>query len=130
MALLSAAVLYAAWRATWGRRRHAGQVLLRANPMCRGGPLAITFGLLCLDGRRGGLSSGYHALGTDRIGNDVLWHKRGKASHGACHRQPPSPPLPPAIGWHRGGLLQRQGRRRHQYLYTTISIPGVLLMPR
>ena len=36
--------------------------------------MSLTFVLLCMAaGALIGLSTGYHALGTDRIGNDVLW---------------------------------------------------------
>lgn len=45
--------------------------------------ILITMTVLCLlFGAVFGLASGYHVLGTDRTGNDVLWQALKKYPHG------------------------------------------------
>lgn len=94
--------------------------------------MVITFTLLCLTaGALAGLSSGYHALGTDRIGNDVLWQAlksiRTALIIGSLTTLAM---LPPAIVFGiAAGYFKGKVDDAIQYLYTTItSIPGVLLV--
>ncbi|WP_116791879.1 ABC transporter permease [Achromobacter dolens] len=94
--------------------------------------MAITFTLLCLvAGALAGLSSGYHALGTDRIGNDVLWQAlKSIRTALVIGSLTTLAMLPPAIIFGiAAGYFKGRVDDAIQYLYTTItSIPGVLLV--
>lgn len=94
--------------------------------------MAITFTLLCLvAGALAGLSSGYHALGTDRIGNDVLWQAlKSIRTALVIGSLTTLAMLPPAIVFGiAAGYFKGKVDDAIQYLYTTItSIPGVLLV--
>ncbi|MGY6270474.1 ABC transporter permease [Achromobacter denitrificans] len=96
------------------------------------GAMALTFGLLCLTvGALVGLSSGYHALGTDRIGNDVLWQAlKSIRTALVIGSLTTIAMLPPAIVFGiAAGYFKGKVDDAIQYLYTTItSIPGVLLV--
>lgn len=94
--------------------------------------MAVTFTLLCLTaGALAGLSSGYHALGTDRIGNDVLWQAlKSIRTALVIGSLTTIAMLPPAIVFGiAAGYFKGKVDDGIQYLYTTItSIPGVLLV--
>ncbi|KAG1081161.1 hypothetical protein G6F40_015605 [Rhizopus arrhizus] len=94
--------------------------------------MAVTFTLLCLPaGALAGLSSGYHALGTDRIGNDVLWQAlKSIRTALVIGSLTTIAMLPPAIIFGiAAGYFKGKVDDAIQYLYTTItSIPGVLLV--
>lgn len=73
VSLIGAGLLFACL-ARRGGAAAAAEALLGGRAEVPWRAMAITFTLLCLvTGALAGLSSGYHALGTDRIGNDVLW---------------------------------------------------------
>ncbi|MGE8689339.1 MAG: ABC transporter permease [Achromobacter sp.] len=94
--------------------------------------MALTFTLLCLTaGALAGMSSGYHALGTDRIGNDVLWQAlKSIRTALVIGSLTTIAMLPPAIIFGiAAGYFKGKVDDAIQYLYTTItSIPGVLLV--
>jgi peptide/nickel transport system permease protein len=94
--------------------------------------MLLTFTLLCLAvGALAGLSSGYHALGTDRIGNDVLWQAlKSIRTALVIGSLTTIAMLPPAIVFGiAAGYFKGKVDDAIQYLYTTItSIPGVLLV--
>ncbi|MBO9328876.1 peptide ABC transporter permease [Achromobacter sp. HZ01] len=124
VALAAAGVLYACLR-----RRRAASGDHAGVPW---GAMTLTFTLLCLAvGALAGLSSGYHALGTDRIGNDVLWQALKSirtalviGSLTTVAMLPPAIVFGIAAGYFKGRIDDAI-----QYLYTTItSIPGVLLV--
>jgi peptide/nickel transport system permease protein len=91
-----------------------------------------TIVILCLvAGAVAGLASGYHVLGTDRTGNDVLWQcLKSVRTALVIGSLTTAAMLPPAIffgiasGYFKGWIDDAI-----QYLYTTITaIPGVLLV--
>ena len=92
----------------------------------------ITMTVLCLlFGAVFGLASGYHVLGTDRTGNDVLWQAlKSIRTAWVIGSLATVAMLPPALifgisaGYFKGWIDDVI-----QYLYTTLtSIPGVLLI--
>jgi peptide/nickel transport system ATP-binding protein len=94
--------------------------------------ILITTTLLCLlFGAVFGLASGYHVLGTDRTGNDVLWQAlKSIRTAWVIGSLATVAMLPPALifgisaGYFKGWIDDVI-----QYLYTTLtSIPGVLLI--
>ena len=94
--------------------------------------ILITTTLLCLlFGAVFGLASGYHVLGTDRTGNDVLWQTlKSIRTAWVIGSLATVAMLPPALifgisaGYFKGWIDDVI-----QYLYTTLtSIPGVLLI--
>jgi len=94
--------------------------------------ILITSTLLCLlFGAVFGLASGYHVLGTDRTGNDVLWQAlKSIRTAWVIGSLATVAMLPPALifgisaGYFKGWIDDVI-----QYLYTTLtSIPGVLLI--
>ena len=105
---------------SWGR----GELPWRA--------MSLTFVLLCMAaGALIGLSTGYHALGTDRIGNDVLWQAlKSIRTALVIGSLTTLAMLPPAIVFGiSAGYFKGKVDDAIQYLYTTItSIPGVLLV--
>ncbi len=94
--------------------------------------MMITLGLLCLVvGAVAGLSSGYHVLGTDRTGNDVLWQSlKSIRTALVIGSLTTIAMLPPAIAFGiASGYFKGWVDDVIQYLYTTLtSIPGVLLV--
>jgi peptide/nickel transport system permease protein len=92
----------------------------------------FTCAVLCLvGGVLAGLSSGYHALGTDRTGNDVLWQSlKSIRTALVIGSLTTLAMLPPAIGFGiAAGYFKGKVDDAIQYLYTTLtSIPGVLLV--
>ncbi len=94
--------------------------------------ILITMTVLCLlFGAVFGLASGYHVLGTDRTGNDVLWQAlKSIRTAWVIGSLATVAMLPPALifgisaGYFKGWIDDVI-----QYLYTTLtSIPGVLLI--
>ena len=94
--------------------------------------ILITTTVLCLMfGAVFGLASGYHVLGTDRTGNDVLWQAlKSIRTAWVIGSLATVAMLPPALifgisaGYFKGWIDDVI-----QYLYTTLtSIPGVLLI--
>ena len=94
--------------------------------------ILITTTLLCLlFGAVFGLASGYHVLGTDRTGNDVLWQAlKSIRTAWVIGSLATVAMLPPALifgisaGYFKGWVDDVI-----QYIYTTLtSIPGVLLI--
>jgi|GEM_PF-343 peptide/nickel transport system ATP-binding protein len=94
--------------------------------------ILMTTTLLCLlFGAVFGLASGYHVLGTDRTGNDVLWQAlKSIRTAWVIGSLATVAMLPPALifgisaGYFKGWIDDVI-----QYLYTTLtSIPGVLLI--
>ena len=94
--------------------------------------ILITTTLLCLlFGAVFGLASGYHVLGTDRTGNDVLWQAlKSIRTAWVIGSLATVAMLPPALifgisaGYFKGWIDDVI-----QYIYTTLtSIPGVLLI--
>ena len=92
----------------------------------------ITMTVLCLlFGAVFGLASGYHVLGTDRTGNDVLWQAlKSIRTAWVIGSLATVAMLPPALifgisaGYFKGWIDDVI-----QYVYTTLtSIPGVLLI--
>ena len=94
--------------------------------------MLITFGIMSvLLGITIGLASGYHVLGTDRTGNDVLWQAlKSIRTAWVIGTLTTVAMLPPAIifgltaGYFKGWVDDVI-----QYIYTTLtSVPGVLLI--
>jgi peptide/nickel transport system permease protein len=92
----------------------------------------VVFACICLAvGAIAGLSSGYHVLGTDRTGNDVLWQALKSirtalviGSLTTLAMLPPAIACGVAAGYFKGWIDDVI-----QYIYTTLtSIPGVLLV--
>jgi len=131
-AALAAALLAAglarrrpSWRAAWADLA-AGRTAMPWRPML------ATFAALCLlAGALGGLATGYHPLGTDRTGNDILWQALKSVrtaliigSLTTLAMLPPAMLFGIAAGYFKGRVDDVI-----QYLYTTLtSIPGVLLI--
>lgn len=92
----------------------------------------ITFTVLCLVGGAViSLASGYHVLGTDRTGNDVLWQAlKSIRTALVIGTLTTLAMLPPAIGFGlAAGYFKGKVDDAIQYIYTTLtSIPGVLLV--
>lgn len=116
-------------RAGW---REAGSDLLANNT---GIPLRAMwftiFAVLMVAGLLGGMASGYHALGTDQTGQDVLWQSlRSIRTALVIGTLTTVAMLPPALilgisaGYFKGRIDDVI-----QYIYTTLtSIPGILLV--
>jgi peptide/nickel transport system permease protein len=94
--------------------------------------ILITMTLLCLlFGAVFGLASGYHVLGTDRTGNDVLWQAlKSIRTAWVIGSLATVAMLPPALIFGiSAGYFKGWADDVIQYLYTTLtSIPGVLLI--
>ncbi|CAB3685142.1 MULTISPECIES: ABC transporter permease [Achromobacter] len=131
VALIGAGLLFACL-ARRGGASAAAEALLGGRAEVPWRAMAITFTLLCLvAGALAGLSSGYHALGTDRIGNDVLWQAlKSIRTALVIGSLTTLAMLPPAIIFGiAAGYFKGRVDDAIQYLYTTItSIPGVLLV--
>lgn len=116
---------YGGWRATLCAI-FKGDTALPWRPMfCTVALLLLVAGVIA------GLASGYHVLGTDRTGNDVLWQcLKSVRTALVIGSLTTAAMLPPAIffgiasGYFKGWIDDAI-----QYLYTTITaIPGVLLV--
>lgn len=131
VSLVGAGLLFACL-ARRGGASAAAEALLGGRAEVPWRAMAITFTLLCLvAGALAGLSSGYHALGTDRIGNDVLWQAlKSIRTALVIGSLTTLAMLPPAIIFGiAAGYFKGRVDDAIQYLYTTItSIPGVLLV--
>ncbi|PJM90759.1 ABC transporter permease [Achromobacter ruhlandii] len=131
VSLVGAGLLFACL-ARRGGASAAAEALLGGRAEVPWRAMAITFTLLCLVlGGLAGLSSGYHALGTDRIGNDVLWQAlKSIRTALVIGSLTTLAMLPPAIIFGiAAGYFKGRVDDAIQYLYTTItSIPGVLLV--
>ncbi|MGE8680337.1 MAG: ABC transporter permease, partial [Achromobacter marplatensis] len=132
VALLATIILYACLARRTGSASEAASQLLGGHADIPWRAMAVTFTLLCLTaGALAGLSSGYHALGTDRIGNDVLWQAlKSIRTALVIGSLTTIAMLPPAIIFGiAAGYFKGKVDDAIQYLYTTItSIPGVLLV--
>lgn len=115
----------ASWRAAWSD-------VLRDN--CNVPLRAMWFtalGVLLVMGALAGMASGYHALGTDQTGNDVLWQAMRSirtalviGSLTTVAMLPPALILGISAGYFKGRVDDII-----QYIYTTLtSIPSVLLV--
>ncbi|AZY50974.1 ABC transporter permease [Bordetella avium] len=106
--------------------------LLRGRTSVPWRAMWLTFLLLCLlVGSLGGLATGYHVLGTDQTGNDVLWQALKSVRTGlVIGTLTTLAMLPPAIAFGiAAGYFRGRVDDAIQYLYTTLtSIPGVLLV--
>jgi peptide/nickel transport system ATP-binding protein len=109
-----------------------GRQILRGETEIPWRAILITTTLLCLVfGAVFGLASGYHVLGTDRTGNDVLWQAlKSIRTAWVIGSLATVAMLPPALifgisaGYFKGWIDDVI-----QYIYTTLtSIPGVLLI--
>ncbi|WP_063582587.1 ABC transporter permease [Achromobacter ruhlandii] len=131
VSLVGAGLLFACL-ARRGGASAAAEALLGGRAEVPWRAMVVTFTLLCLvAGAPGGLSSGYHALGTDRIGNDVLWQAlKSIRTALVIGSLTTLAMLPPAIIFGiAAGYFKGRVDDAIQYLYTTItSIPGVLLV--
>ncbi|OZI72301.1 peptide ABC transporter permease [Bordetella genomosp. 12] len=134
---LAAALLVSGLLAVFlARRRGAGRVavrdLLRGNSQVPWRAMLLTLTLLFLvAGATGALSTGYHVLGTDRTGNDVLWQAlKSIRTALVIGTLTTLAMLPPAIVFGiAAGYFKGRVDDVIQYLYTTLtSIPGVLLV--
>ncbi|WP_207951379.1 ABC transporter permease [Bordetella trematum] len=132
VALLAAGLL-TLWLA---RRRGPGRVapaqLWRGRSDVPWRAMWLTLLVLCLAvGGLGMLSTGYHVLGTDRTGNDVLWQAlKSVRTALVIGTLTTLAMLPPAIGFGiAAGYFKGRVDDAIQYIYTTLtSIPGVLLV--
>jgi peptide/nickel transport system permease protein len=118
-------------------RRHGGwraavRHVLHGDTEVRWRAMGITLLALCaVGGVLGGLATGYHPLGTDRTGNDVLWQAIKSirtalviGSLTTLAMLPPAMVFGIAAGYFKGKVDDAI-----TYLYTTLtSIPGVLLV--
>jgi len=123
---MATAMLWATWRLRALKRGHTMDRCLPWRAMW------LTWLVLCLAGGAVmGLATGYHPLGTDRTGNDVLWQAlksiRTALIIGSLTTLTM---LPPALGFGiAAGYFKGRVDDAIQYLYTTLtSIPGVLLI--
>jgi len=131
-ALVAGGVLVALLARRHGSARTALNALLRGRTAINWRAMWITLALFCVVvGLLGGLSSGYHALGTDRTGNDVLWQSlKSVRTALVIGSLTTLAMLPPAIAFGiAAGYFKGRVDDAIQYIYTTLtSIPGVLLV--
>ena len=115
-----------------GSRREYWQLMLSGQTEIPWRAMLLTSTIVCLLlGAVVGLASGYHVLGTDRTGNDVLWQALKSVrtawvigSLTTIAMLPPALAFGIAAGYFKGWIDDVI-----QYLYTTLtSIPGVLLI--
>lgn len=116
------------------RRRHVSRQSAPTLPLVDTPwrAMFITFAVMCvLFGIVFGLASGYHVLGTDRTGNDVLWQAlKSIRTAWVIGTLTTVAMLPPAIVFGlMAGYFKGWVDDVIQYLYTTLtSVPGVLLI--
>jgi len=129
LALLVSLLLALRWRLGW---REACRDIAAGVTRVPWRAMLITLGLLCLViGVVAGLSSGYHVLGTDRTGNDVLVQAlKSIRTALVIGSLTTIAMLPFAIGFGlAAGYFKGWADDVIQYLYTTLtSIPGILLI--
>lgn len=115
-----------------GSRVEVARQILRGDTELPWRAMLITVFVLCLLlGIVMGLATGYHVLGTDRTGNDVLWQALKSirtawviGSLTTVAMLPPALILGISAGYFKGWIDDVI-----QYVYTTLtSIPGVLLI--
>lgn len=132
VALAGGLLLAAALARTHGGWRQAARDILHGHTEVRWRAMWITFsGLALVAGVLGGWATGYHALGTDRTGNDVLWQAlKSIRTALVIGSLTTLAMLPPAIVFGiAAGYFKGKVDDAIQYLYTTLtSIPGVLLV--
>jgi peptide/nickel transport system permease protein len=112
--------------------RVAVRDVLRGETDVRWRAMFITLCALCIvGGILAGLATGYHPLGTDRTGNDVLWQAiKSVRTALVIGSLTTLAMLPPALGLGiAAGYFKGKVDDGITYLYTTLtSIPGVLLV--
>ncbi len=126
---LVAALLARRWRCPWGEA--LGRILRRETALPWWAALGTATVLLVLAGVVIQLAAGYHVLGTDKVGNDVLYQSLKSIRTGlligtltTLVMLPFALVLGVMAGYFRGWVDDVI-----QYLYTTLSsIPGVLLI--
>jgi len=132
LALAAGALLAAALARRHGGWRGALAQIVRGRTELPWRAMLITFAaMVLLAGALAGLASGYHVLGTDRTGNDVLWQSLKSirtalviGSLTTLAMLPPALAFGIAAGYFKGWVDDLI-----QYLYTTLtSIPSVLLV--
>lgn len=132
VALAAGALLAAGLGRRRGGWRRAVADVLRARTELPWRGVFVTFALLSLlAGAVAGLASGYHVLGTDRTGNDVLWQSiKSIRTALVIGSLTTVAMLPPAVVFGlASGYFKGKVDDAIQYVYTTItSIPGVLLV--
>ncbi|OZI23319.1 peptide ABC transporter permease [Bordetella genomosp. 9] len=119
-----------------GRRRASWRAglrdLWRGDTDVRWRPMYVTLCAMCVvGGLLAGLATGYHPLGTDRTGNDVLWQAiKSVRTALVIGSLTTLSMLPPALGFGiAAGYFKGKVDDAITYLYTTLtSIPGVLLV--
>jgi len=123
---MATGALWAAWRL---REIKRGRDIA---PWLPWRPMWLTWLVLCLAGGAAlGLAEGYHPLGTDRVGRDVLWQAiKSIRTAIVIGSLTTLAMLPPALGFGiAAGYFKGRVDDAIQYLYTTLtSIPGVLLI--
>jgi len=128
---LATGTLWAAWRLR-ELKVHGRDI----DPLLPWRPMWLTWLALCLAGGAalglaGGDAGGYHPLGTDRVGRDVLWQAiKSIRTAIVIGSLTTLAMLPPALGFGiAAGYFKGRVDDAIQYLYTTLtSIPGVLLI--
>lgn len=134
---LAAALVLTALVTRWlSRRAGAGRVSFRDFVAGRSAApwraMLLTLAVLCVvSGVIAALAGGYHVLGTDRTGNDVLWQAlKSVRTALVIGSLTTVAMLPPAIGFGiAAGYFKGRVDDVIQYIYTTLtSIPGVLLV--
>ena len=132
VALAAGAALAMALARRHGGWRAALGAIARGRTRLPWRPMWITLVILCvIAGGLAGLASGYHPLGTDRTGNDVLWQAlKSVRTALVIGSLTTLAMLPPAIVFGiAAGYFKGRVDDVIQYLYTTLtSIPGVLLI--
>lgn len=132
VALAAGALLLAALARRSGGWRTAAADVLGGGTVLPWRAMLLTFTLLALvAGAAAGLASGYHVLGTDRTGNDVLWQSlKSIRTALVIGSLTTAAMLPPAIVFGiASGYFKGWVDDVIQYVYTTLtSIPGVLLV--
>jgi peptide/nickel transport system permease protein len=126
---MALAAVLARRRASW---RSAAREVLRGETEVRWRAMFVTLAAICLAGGvLAGLATGYHPLGTDRTGNDVLWQAiKSVRTALVIGSLTTLAMLPPALGFGiAAGYFKGKVDDAITYLYTTLtSIPGVLLV--
>jgi peptide/nickel transport system permease protein len=115
-----------------GSWRAAARDILRGETEVRWRAIFVTLCALCaVGGMLAGLATGYHPLGTDRTGNDVLWQAiKSVRTALVIGSLTTLAMLPPALGFGiAAGYFKGKVDDAITYFYTTLtSIPGVLLV--
>jgi len=132
VALLAVALLAACLSRRYGGWGGALGTLARGQTRTPWRAMWLTFLILCLlCGTLAGLSTGYHPLGTDRTGNDVVWQAlKSIRTALVIGSLTTLAMLPPALTFGiSAGYFKGRIDDAIQYVYTTLtSIPGVLLI--